>query len=230
MAATSISKESFKFLNDLKQNNNRDWFAVEKKRYDEQHQLMISFADELLAMMQKHDNIATETGKKSLHRIYRDTRFSKDKTPYKNNFSGSFARASKLLRGGYYFHIEPGNVFVGGGFWGPEPADLKRVREDIAADDTELRKIINSANFKKYFGELKGTQLKSAPKGFDKEHPAIDLLRYKQFVIGYNFSDKDAHSADFASKVNEVFKAMRPFFNYMSDVLTTDINGQVIVD
>lgn len=229
MAKAYFSKENFQFLLDIKNNNDRDWFATNKKRYEKEQQNMIDFADVLLAKMKEHDNIETETGKKSLHRIYRDTRFSKDKTPYKTNLSGSFARATKLLRGGYYFHIEPGNVFVGGGFWNPEPADLKRVRIDIAADDTEMRSIINSASFKKHFGELKGEQLKTAPKGFDKEHPAVDLLRYKQFLLGHNFTDAEAMQPDFADKVNETFKAMRPFFNYMSEVLTTDVNGELVV-
>jgi uncharacterized protein (TIGR02453 family) len=229
MAKAYFSKENFQFLLDLKNNNDRDWFATNKKRYEKEQQNMIDFADVLLAKMKEHDNIETPTGKKSLHRIYRDTRFSKDKTPYKNNLSGSFARATKLLRGGYYFHIEPGKVFVGGGFWGPEPADLKRVRIDIASDDTEMRSIINSTNFKKHFGELKGEQLKTAPKGFDKEHPAVDLLRYKQFLLGHNFTDAEAMQPDFADKVNETFKAMRPFFNYMSEVLTTDVNGELVV-
>lgn len=229
MSNVSLTQQNFQFLKDLGNNNNRDWFAEHKKRYEQEHKQIILFADVLLQKMREHDNIETETGKKSLHRIYRDTRFSKDKTPYKVNFSGSFKRATKLLRGGYYFHLEPGNVFVGGGFWGPEPADLKRVREDIAADDSELRKIISSASFKKYFGELKGEQLKTAPKGFEKDHPAIDLLRYKQFLIGHNFTDEQALAPDFADQVNEVFKAMRPFFNYMSEVLTTDVNGQVVV-
>lgn len=229
MEKSFFTKANFQFLIDLKNNNDRDWFAANKKRYEKELQNMVNFADVLLAKMKEHDNIETPTGKKSLHRIYRDTRFSKDKTPYKTNFSGSFTRATKLLRGGYYFHIEPGNVFVGGGFWGPEPADLKRIRIDIAADDTELRSIITSKNFKKYFGELKGEQLKTAPKGFDKEHPAVDLLRYKQFLLGHNFSEADAISPNFATKVNEVFMAMRPFFNYMSEVLTTDVNGELVV-
>ena len=229
MAKAYFNKVNFQFLIDLKNNNDRDWFASNKKRYEQELQNMIAFADLLLGKMKEHDNIETETGKKSLHRIYRDTRFSKDKTPYKTNLSGSFKRATKLLRGGYYFHIEPGNVFVGGGFWGPEPADLKRVRVDIAADDTEMRAIINSPSFKKYFGELKGEQLKTAPKGFDKEHPAVDLLRYKQFLLGHHFTDVEAMQPDFADKVNEVFKAMRPFFNYMSEVLTTDVNGELVV-
>ncbi len=225
----TISKENFKFLSDLKKNNNRDWFNKNKDVYLKQHENIIAFADSLLVELNKHDNIETPTGKKSLFRIYRDVRFSKDKSPYKTNWAGGFKRATAQLRGGYYFHIQPGNVMVGGGFWAPNKDDLHRIREDIAMDDQPLRKIINSKLFKDTFGTLDGEQLKSAPKGFDKEHPAIDLLRYKQFIISKKFTDKEAMSADFVHMVNDTFKKMRPFFDYMSESVTTDANGVSIV-
>ena len=221
-----ISKENLAFLKKLQSNNNRDWFNENKALYQAQHENAIAFADELLAKMNEHDNIETPTGKKSLFRIYRDVRFSKDKSPYKTHWSGGFKRATKQLRGGYYFHIQPGgNSFIGGGFWGPNKEDLLRIREDIAADDSEMRSIITSKDFVDTFGTLDGEQLKSAPKGFDKEHPAIDLLRYKQFIFGKNFSDAEILKDDFADVANETFKKMRPFFDYMSEVLTTDANG-----
>ena len=137
---------------------------------EEQHSIEV-FADALLLALNKHDIIETPSGKKCLHRIYRDTRFSNNKTPYKNNWSGSFTRAGKQRRGGYYFHIEPGNSFIAGGFWAPNPADLKRVRDDIAFDAAPMRKIINSKSFVNSFGSLKGEQLKTAPKGFDAGRP-----------------------------------------------------------
>ena len=140
MKNISISASNLSFLMDLKKNNNREWFNKHKDRYLKEHQHMIAFADALLAELKKLDNIETASGKESLFRIYKDTRFSKDKTPYKINWAGGFKRATKKLRGGYYFHIEPGNSFVGGGFWGPNPEDLKRIREDIALNYKDWRK------------------------------------------------------------------------------------------
>ncbi|NRA12494.1 MAG: DUF2461 domain-containing protein [Crocinitomicaceae bacterium] len=222
----SISKDNIQFLIKLSKNNDRDWFQENKAEYVKQHEGMISFADDLLEKMNAHDNIETLTGKKSLHRIYRDVRFSKDKSPYKTHWGGSFKRATKQLRGGYYFHIQPGgNSFIGGGFWGPNKEDLLRVREEITTDASEMRKIITSKDFVGTFGVLKGEQLKSAPKGFDKEHKDIDLLRYKQFIFGKNFTDEEILADDFAQVANDTFKKMRPFFDLMSEILTTDSNG-----
>jgi uncharacterized protein (TIGR02453 family) len=229
MKTTQIPDSSFEFLKLVKKNNNRDWFNAHKERYLSEHEHIIAFADALLNEMKKIDNIETESGKKSLHRIYRDTRFSKEKTPYKTNWSGSFSRATKKLRGGYYFHIEPGNSFVAGGFWGPEPKDLKRIREEIAVDAKPLRKIVNSKSFKDTFGKLRGEQLKSAPQGFSSDHKDLDLLRYKQFLLVKKVSDKEVLSSGFLKEAAGTFKKMRPFFDYMSEVLTTDLNGLSIV-
>ena len=226
---SSVESSVFRFLKDLQKNNEREWFTANKAKYTAAHEEIISFADDLLLEMKKHDDIETVSGKKSLFRIYRDVRFSKDKSPYKNHFSGSFKRGSKWLRGGYYFHIEPGKIFVGGGFFSPSKEDLQRVREEIVEDDAPLRQILNDKQFKKHFGELQGEQLKTAPKGFDKEHPAIDLIRYKQFYFISEFSEEEAQSKDFAKKVSDRFALLRPYFNYMSDVLTTDANGLSIV-
>ncbi|HEX8517820.1 MAG TPA: DUF2461 domain-containing protein [Bacteroidia bacterium] len=221
----AITPSAIEFLKLIKKNNNREWFNTNKDRYLEEHGIIINFADALLSEMNKHDNIETPSGKKSLHRIYRDTRFSKEKTPYKTNWSGSFRRATKKLRGGYYFHIEPGNSFAAGGFWGPEPADLKRIREEIGSDAKPLKKVLNSKVFKETFGLLEGEQLKSAPQGFTADHPDIDLLRYKQFIVVKKFSDKEVLSDKFVYLLNDTFKKMRPFFNVMSEILTTDANG-----
>lgn len=223
-----IERESITFLKELNQNNNREWFQENKYKYELAHENMIGFASLLLIEMSKHDDIETPTGKKSLHRIYRDIRFSKDKTPYKTNLSGSFSRATKLLRGGYYFHIEPGNSFVGGGFWGPSKEDLQLIREHIAQDDEPLRSVINSKAFKGTFKKLEGEQLKTSPKGFESDHPAIDLLRYKSFLIRKDFTDDEVIAGDFYLKVNDTFKAMRPFFDVMSDYLTTNLNGELL--
>lgn len=231
MSSTKISKQTliqssgFHFLKLLKKNNNRDWFNAHKDTYLQELAQIETFADALLHRMNQHDVIETPSGKKSLHRIYRDTRFSKDKIPYKNNWSGSFSRATKLRRGGYYFHLEPGNSFIAGGFWGPSPEDLKRIRDEMAYDPLPLRKILKSKAFVSTFGKLQGEQIKTTPKGFDANDPAIDLLRFKQFTVMRRFTDKQVLGPDFLKEADQTFKHMRPFFDYMSEILTTDVNG-----
>ncbi len=229
MTKAKIAPSNIEFLKQVKKNNNRDWFNSNKERYQKEHENIVAFADALLMEMNKHDVIENPTGKKSLHRIYRDTRFSKEKTPYKTNWSGGFTRATKSRRGGYYFHIEPGNTFVAGGFWGPDPKDLKRIREEFAYDATPFRKILKSKSFVKTFGTLRGEQIKTTPKGFDAKNPAIDLLRYKQFIVLKKFSDKEMLSENFVKQMSDAFKAMRPFVDYMTEVLTTDTNGLSVV-
>lgn len=221
-----IQQSGFTFLNTLKQNNNREWFNDHKPEYLQELKLVEDFAEAMLQNLGLHDLIETPSGKSSLHRIYRDTRFSNNKTPYKTNWSGSFRRATKQRRGGYYFHIEPGGSFIAGGFYGPVPADLKLIRDDIAFDPAPLRKILNSKSFKAMFGVLHGEQLKTAPKGFPNDHEAIDLLRFKQYLLVRPFSDKEVLSAGFLQEADDTFKGMRPFFDYMSEVLTLDGNGE----
>jgi len=221
-----IPASSLDYLKMLKENNDRDWFNENKDRYLKEYDSLEHFADALLQELRSHDVIETASGKKSLHRIYRDTRFSKDKTPYKTNWSGGYKRATALRRGGYYFHIEPGNSFIAGGFWAPNTEDIKRIREDISSDPDTLRKIIESKTFKATFGSLQGEQLKTTPKGFDAADSAIDLLRYKQFLLVKRFTDDEVLSPSFLKEADQTFKNMRPFFDYMSEVLTTDANGE----
>lgn len=225
MSIPKIIKSNLEFLKQLKKNNNRDWFAVHKDRYLMELSQIEAFIDALLIEMNKHDVIENPSGKKSLHRIYRDTRFSKDKTPYKTNWGGGFKRATKKRRGGYYFHIEPGNTFVAGGFWDPEPKDIKRIRDEFAYDALPLRKILKNKTFINTFGSLLGEQVKTTPKGFNADNANIDLIRYKQFLLVHKFSDKEVLSDNFLKQVNDTFKKMRPFFDYMTEVLTTDVNG-----
>lgn len=220
-----ISSDTFDFLKDLTVNNNRPWFEKNKKRFTKAKKNFSDFVEELKAKMAAHDVIE----KAKIFRIYRDVRFSADKTPYKNSMSVGFTRAGALRRGGYYFHYEPGSIFVGGGFWDPNPADLKRIRDEFARDDAPIRKIISDKNFIKHFGKLEGEGVKTAPKGFDRDHPAIDLIRMKQFTASEKFTEAEALHPDFADKVNDSFKALRPFFDYMTEVLTTDLNGELIV-
>ena len=230
MATVVIKKDSIDFLADLSKNNNRDWFNKYKDRYIEANSNVIAFADALLIEMNKHDKIETASGKGSVFRIYKDVRFSKDKIPYNTHWSGSFKRATKKLRGGYYFRIEPGNSFLAGGFWGPDSNDMKRIRQDIDTNYKAWEKLFADKILAETFGKIIGEQLGSAPRGYAKDHEAIDLLRYKQFLLRYEFTDKEVCSPDFLYNVNDVFKKMRPFFDFMSEVLTTDANGISIAD
>lgn len=226
---TNISKKTLQYLLDLRDNNNREWFTENKDRYEASHQDMIAFAEDLFSRFSQSDNLVPMSGKKILFRIYRDVRFSKNKAPYKTHWSGSFKRATSLLRGGYYFHISPGGEsFVGGGFWGPNKEDLKRIRDEFAIDAEPMREIIASKPFQKYFGKLKGDQVKTAPRGYPKDHPNIDLIRHKSLVVTRAFTDEEVLSDGFLEEVALTFEAMRPFFDYMSDVLTTDANGELI--
>ncbi|MDP4129830.1 MAG: DUF2461 domain-containing protein [Bacteroidota bacterium] len=230
MASVVIKKESLDFLKTLSKNNNRDWFNNHKDRYLEARDNIIAFTDALLAEMNRHDRLETSSGKDALFRIYKDVRFSKDKTPYNTHWSGAFKRATRKLRGGYYFNIKPGSTFLAGGFWGPEPNDMKRIRQDIDLNYKDWRKLLAGKSLFNTFGEMSGEQLSSAPRGYAKDHPAIDLLRYKQFILKVEFSDKEVVSPRFLYTVNDVFKKMRPFLNYVSEVLTTDANGVSLID
>ena len=135
------------------------------------------------------------------------------------------------MRGGYYLHIQPNNEsFIATGFWDPNKEDLLRIRKEFETDAIEIRNIIAEKSFKENWGELAGDEVKTAPKGFSKEHEAIDLIKKKQFIFTKKFTDKEVTSADFMTTVNDNFKAIRPFFNYMSDVLTTDLNGVSLLE
>lgn len=227
---TQLKKSTLDFLKQLDQNNNREWFAENKPWYVEEHENAYNFANALLNALKEHDHITTVSGKKSLMRVYRDVRFSKDKSPYNPRWAGSFSRMKPNLRGGYYFHIKPGSTVIGGGFYGPASEDIKLIRNHIAQDDKPLRGILNNPAFKNVFGELQGEQVKTAPKGFDKEHAAIDLLRYKSMYVFRDFTDKEVLAPNFLEEALGTFLALRPFFDVMTDLLTTDLNGISMID
>lgn len=229
MKSAVIPASSFQFLRDLAATNNREWFAEHKLRYQREQQAVVSFADALLAEMKVHDLISTASGKASLYRIYADTRFSKDKAPYKTHWGLRFGRATAGLRGGYYVHLEPGNSFACGGFFNPNPEDLKRIREDISLNYEDWYALFESPVIQQTFGSLGGEKVKTAPKGFDINHPGIEWLRHKQFILMHRFTDEQVLSADFLRQLNEALKNLRPFFDYMSDILTTDANGESII-
>ncbi len=221
-----LNTSAFQFLTELTNNNNRDWFAEHKNLYD----ASLKNAKEVFSLMHKNLEEHDEIEKQKIYRIYRDVRFSKDKTPYNPRFAVSYSRSGKHLRGGYFLQIKPGETMLGGGFWQPEKDDLLRIRKEFELDDSEIRDILSEEKFVKYFGgKLEGNELKTAPKGFDKEHKSIDLIRKKGFIAVRRFSDKQVLSKDFVKEVNNSFKAMRPYFNLMSDILTTNLNGETLI-
>jgi len=217
-----LTKSTFEFLELLSKNNNREWFTENKKRFETENNLAKAFFTEVFTDLEKIDSLE----KMQVFRIYRDVRFSKNKLPYKNHFSVGFSRTKPMLRGGMYLHIENEASFVGGGFWEPNNEDLLRIRKELELDASDLREIIADTTFKKMFETLEGEELKTAPKNFDKTHPDIDLIRKKQYLLTRKFSNKEVMSSNFKEEVIATFAAMRPFFNYMSDVLTTDLNGE----
>jgi len=223
--AISIPKTALTFLKNLENNNNREWFTEHKPEFKNVEVDVKYFYNAVLESLQKHDDV----DKLKMFRIYRDVRFSKDKTPYKTHFGGSFHRRKPNLRGGYYLHIAPGESFIATGFWGPVKEDLFRIRKEFEIDDSEIRTILENKKFKDVWGEFVGDEVKTAPKGFNKEHPAINLIKKKQFIFVKKFSDQEVLSPDFLNDVNNAFKAVRPYFNYMSEVLTTDLNGVSLI-
>lgn len=215
-------KQAFEFLTHLRENNNREWFASHKSEYDSIVKKNKVFFNQIYSELQEYDHL------KGIHifRIYRDVRFSKDQTPYKTNFGVGYSRSKPMLRGGYYIQLELGNSFAGGGFWGPDAKDLLRIRKEFEISTAEIEKITSDKTFIRYFGALNGDSVKTAPRGFDKNHPAIDLIRKKQYIVMRKFTDKEVLSDNFQKEVVQTLLAMRPFFDYMSEVLTTDLNGE----
>src|SRR5690606_21160921 len=203
----------FKFLTQLELNNNREWFSDNKQEFRAVETEIKIVYNTILEALNTHDNV----DKVKIFRIYRDVRFSKNKLPYKTHFGGSFHRVKPELRGGYYLQIQPGNKsFMAVGFWNPEPADLLRIRKEFETDASEIRAIIENPNLKNTWGELTGDEVKTAPKGFNRNDENIDLIRKKQFIFTKNFTDKDVLDPEFTTRVNAAFKTIRPYFDYMS--------------
>lgn len=225
MLHPAITKEALYFLDKLIKNNDRDWFAEHKKEFKRHETEVKNFYTLVMDNLKVHDQIE----KMKMFRIYRDVRFSKDKTPYKAHFACSFHRLGVQNRGGYYIRIKPGETFIATGFWGPEKEDLLRIRKEFELDATEFRKIIHDKSFKKMWGELEGDAVKTAPKGFDKDHENIDLIRQKQFIFRRNFTDKEVLSSTFLDEIDKSYKAIRPYFDFMGDVLTTNLNGESVL-
>ncbi|MGB5419042.1 DUF2461 domain-containing protein [Algibacter sp.] len=222
-----IPKSVFTFFNKLEKNNNRDWFNDNKPEFKSIEKEVKKVYHSVFENLNKHD----EVDKMKMFRIYRDVRFSKNKLPYKTHFGGSFNRLKPRLRGGYYLHIQPNNEsFIATGFWEPNKEDLLRIRKEFEMDDSEIRDILSNKKFNAVWGNtFVGDEVKSAPRGFDKDHEAIDLIKKKQYIFTKKYTDKEVLDANFLNEVDTAFKAIRPFFDYMSDVLTTDLNGVSLI-
>lgn len=215
----------FTFFTALSKNNNREWFTEHKSEFKALEAQVKVFGNTLSERLNVHDSIDLF----KLFRIYRDVRFSKDKTPFKTHFGLTWHRTKPALRGGYYLHLAPNNNFLACGFWDPNPADLMRIRKEWELDAASFREVVDSPDFKNVWGSLQGNTLKTAPRGFDKQHPDVDLLRYKQLIFSISFTNKEVASPDFMDTVQYALQNARPFVDYMSEVLTTDLNGESLL-
>jgi uncharacterized protein (TIGR02453 family) len=222
-----LTKESLQFLDDLKKNNNRDWFQDNKKRYEvfkkDYHQLVSDFLD---AMKPLDPSLELLEVKNCTFRINRDIRFSKDKSPYKAHLGVWMSTGAKgANRAGYYVHIEKGASFIAGGFYSPDPEDLKKVRKEIAFFYDDLQEILNDKNFKKEFGSLdinENNSLKSMPRGYEKDHPAIEFLKLKSFTATQKYDISEVTQKDFVSKMSKKLIALKPLNEFINRALETE--------
>ena len=217
----NINQEIFTFLNQLKLNNNRDWFEDNRQRFKNIQNEIEILSTRIVDELNKHDNVENF----KIFRIYRDLRFLKNKVPYKINFGISFKRISPSLRGGYYLHIKPNDTFIACGFFKPNKEDLLRIRREFEFNSNEFREIINEKSIKKNWGNIDGNPVKTNPRGFSKEHSNIDLIRMKRYLFFKKYRDNSVFSSNFNNKISHDFKYMRPFLDYKSNVHTTDLNG-----
>jgi uncharacterized protein (TIGR02453 family) len=221
----SVTSKTLEFLLDLKKNNNREWFEKNKSFYLERKKEFESFVAELLENVRKFDPIKDSDVSNSVYRIYRDVRFSQDKTPYKVSFSvgyGHDGRKSPYMD--YYFHLQPGNEsFLGAGLYAPSAEQLKKFRQEIDFAPKELLAIIHNSKFKKCFGEPVGEKLSRPPKGYAIDHQYIELLKHKQFFFMTRFTDTEVQKPDFAQKLADCSEILKPFIDYLNRILFEDI-------
>jgi uncharacterized protein (TIGR02453 family) len=215
----------FRFFKQLAKNNNRKWFEQNKSEFKALETDVKQFGEALKDQLNQNDSI----DRFKVFRIYRDVRFSKDKTPYKTHFGLTWHRTKPEFRGGYYLHLKPDDIFLACGFWDPAPADLKRIRQEIDLDGEEYRNLINAPAFKNIWGELQGNKVRTSPKGYAKDHPDIDLLRLKQHIFMIRYTEEEVTARDFMNRLDAAIQAVRPFVDYMSAVLTTNANGESLV-
>ncbi len=217
----TISQPTLQFLADLKANNNKEWFTANKPRYEVAKKEFEQFVDGLIARIAQFDPaVAHFTAKDCVFRIYRDVRFSADKSPYKTHFGAHVTSASKKseihTRAGYYLHLEPGETMLAGGAYVPESPWLKAIRQEIAYNFEEFNGILNGKDFKQYFGEIEGDKLKKTPADYAADHPAIELLKHKSFLASHKPNDKQVTSGDFLEHCGKVFKALAPFDRFLN--------------
>jgi uncharacterized protein (TIGR02453 family) len=213
----AIKKETLQFLKNLKANNDRDWFNTHKEKFMSANENFIEFVQELIEEVSKFDKtVSGLDAKKCVFRIYRDTRFSKDKSPYKTHFGATLMGKGKGCGiAGYYLHLEPGNTFLAGGVHITEPANLKTIREEISENGKTFLKIINDKNFKANF-IIEGEKLVKVPQGFDKEDPMGEYLKYKELMIHHSVADKETIAGDFIKYCTKIFRLMVPFNSFVN--------------
>ena len=211
---------TLKFLKDLKKNNNKAWFEKNKSSYLSAKDDLESLTTQLLNGLSKTDkSIADLKAKDCLFRIYRDVRFAKDKTPYKTNMGAWMNKGGKKINSaGYYFHCEPGQSFIAGGFYMPMPPELNKIRQEIDYSFDEWKKIISNKNFKKYFSKgVEGIEVLSRPpKGYDENNPAIEFIKMKNFIVTRQLTDKDLQSKTLVKEVLKTYETMKPFIDFLN--------------
>jgi uncharacterized protein (TIGR02453 family) len=218
---TYITPELFTFFRELKDNNNRDWFEVNKKRYESQvREPLLQFVADFglrLAEISPHFVADTRRSGGSLFRINRDVRFSKDKSPFKTHAGVQFRHevGKDAHAPGFYLHLEPGGVFVGVGIWQPDPPTLAKIREAIVAKPDKWRQVVTAEAFRTGFTRG-GEMLKNPPKGFDPDHPFIEDLKYKDFIASTPFSEQEACAPNFMDRYTEACRAAAPFMAFLT--------------
>ena len=218
-----IAKETVDFLANLDKNNNREWFQANKKQFDAAQDNMTAFAGYLIGEIGKFDDAVADIDPKTcVFRIYRDVRFSKDKRPYKTNLGAYISPGGrKSMQPGYYFHLQPGASFVAGGKHIPDGPELLKIRTAIAAKTDEFLKIIGKKSYSDTFGEMRGDRLKSAPKGFDPEHKAVEHLKLKEFMAFKELhDDKFLVSPEFPKYLVKTMKEMFPLISFLRRALS----------
>jgi len=213
------------FLQELSENNNREWFQNNKKRYDESREKVLFLTEVLINEIRKFDSdIPSLEPKDCMFRIFRDVRFSNDKSPYKTNFGSFIAKGGrKSIYAGYYFHIEPDGSFIGGGIYMPAAEPLKAIREYIDENGEEFSGLINNAKFKKVYPEMMDDKLKTAPKGFSPDHEFIDLLRYKSFAFSSRISQSEILADTYIEQLVHSFKILQPVNRFLNEALKNNL-------
>lgn len=212
-----MQSSTLQFLRNLEKNNNREWFNENKTLYQEAQQDVISFVEKLIEEMADFDEeMGKLEAKKSVFRIYRDTRFSKDKTPYKTNFGAGLGMGKGNKISGYYLHIEPGKSFLAGGVYKPEPSVLKTIRQEISAFGDEFKAILEQDEFRNYFRGLSvEDKLKKVPQGFEKDDKMAEYLKLKHFIVTHPVSDEQLLSENAVKEFTKIFKAMKPLNDFL---------------